>query len=56
MLVHTRLAGHKSASLFLKPITDDQAPEYSTIVKRLEFGKLLFGWYVKCFSTNDHIF
>ncbi|KAK6644634.1 hypothetical protein RUM43_000902 [Polyplax serrata] len=34
MLVYTRIAGHKYASLFLKPISDDQAPEYSSIVRR----------------------
>nr|CAH7747821.1 unnamed protein product [Callosobruchus chinensis] len=34
MLVYNRLASNKYASLFLKPITDDQAPGYSTIVYR----------------------
>lgn len=34
MLVYSRLAAHKYASLFLKPITDDTAPGYHTIVYR----------------------
>lgn len=34
MLVYGRLATHKYASLFLRPITDDQAPGYSSIVHR----------------------
>ncbi|XP_049862834.1 bromodomain-containing protein 8 isoform X16 [Schistocerca gregaria] len=34
MLVYGRLATHKYASLFLRPITDDQAPGYSGIVHR----------------------
>ncbi|CAH2000714.1 unnamed protein product [Acanthoscelides obtectus] len=34
MLVYSRLASNKYASLFLKPITDDQAPGYSSIVYR----------------------
>ncbi|PNF26765.1 hypothetical protein B7P43_G18293 [Cryptotermes secundus] len=32
MLLYGRLATHKYASLFLRPITDDQAPGYSSIV------------------------
>ncbi|VEN57012.1 unnamed protein product, partial [Callosobruchus maculatus] len=34
MLVYNRLASNKYASLFLKPITDDQAPGYSSVVYR----------------------
>lgn len=34
MLVYGRLATHKYASLFLKPITDEQAPGYHSIVYR----------------------
>ncbi|CAH0550951.1 unnamed protein product [Brassicogethes aeneus] len=34
MLVYNRLATNKYASLFLKPITDDQAPGYSNMVYR----------------------
>lgn len=34
MLVFNRLATNKYASLFLKPITDDQAPGYSNLVYR----------------------
>lgn len=34
MLVYNRLASNKYASLFLKPITDEQAPGYSTVVYR----------------------
>lgn len=34
MLVYNRLATHKYASLFLKPITDDQAPGYSHLIYR----------------------
>ncbi|XP_021921058.1 bromodomain-containing protein 8 [Zootermopsis nevadensis] len=34
MLLYGRLATHKYASLFLRPITDDQAPGYSGIVHR----------------------
>ncbi|XP_067011791.2 bromodomain-containing protein 8 isoform X2 [Anabrus simplex] len=34
MLVYGRLATHKYASLFLRPITDDQAPGYSSLVHR----------------------
>ncbi|KAJ8928803.1 hypothetical protein NQ314_018569 [Rhamnusium bicolor] len=34
MLVYNRLATNKYASLFLKPITEDQAPGYSSIVYR----------------------
>lgn len=34
MLLYGRLATHKYASLFLRPITDDQAPGYSSIVHR----------------------
>ncbi|XP_050294718.1 bromodomain-containing protein 8-like [Anthonomus grandis grandis] len=33
-LVYNRLASNKYASLFLKPITDDQAPGYSSVVYR----------------------
>lgn len=32
MLVYNRLATHKYASLFLRPITDDQAPGYHNII------------------------
>ncbi|KAK7792197.1 hypothetical protein R5R35_005150 [Gryllus longicercus] len=34
MLLYGRLATHKYASLFLRPITDDQAPGYSSVVHR----------------------
>lgn len=34
MLVYSRLTAHKYASLFLKPITDDQAPGYHSVVYR----------------------
>lgn len=34
MLVYNRLAANKYASLFLKPITDDQAPGYHSLVYR----------------------
>lgn len=34
MLVHSRLCAHKYASLFLRPITNDQAPNYDEIVKK----------------------
>ncbi|KAK5647405.1 hypothetical protein RI129_002297 [Pyrocoelia pectoralis] len=34
MLVYSRLTTHKFASLFLKPITNEQAPGYHTIVYR----------------------
>ncbi|KAL0808982.1 hypothetical protein ABMA28_012639 [Loxostege sticticalis] len=34
MLVYSRLCAHKYASLFLRPISDDEAPGYSTVVKR----------------------
>lgn len=34
MLVYGHLAAHKYASLFLKPITDEQAPGYHTVVYR----------------------
>lgn len=34
MLVYSRLATHKYASLFAKPITDDQAPGYHSVVYR----------------------
>lgn len=34
MLIYGRLATHKYASLFLKPITDDQAPGYHSIIYR----------------------
>ncbi|GJQ66506.1 putative bromo domain protein [Trypoxylus dichotomus] len=34
LLVYNRLATHKYASLFLKPITNDQAPGYHNIVYR----------------------
>lgn len=34
MLVYSRLAAHKYASLFLKPITDDQAPGYHSVIHR----------------------
>lgn len=34
MLVYSRLAAHKYASLFLKPITDEQAPGYHSMVYR----------------------
>lgn len=34
MLVYSRLATHKYASLFLKPITDEQAPGYHSVIYR----------------------
>ncbi|XP_052748177.1 bromodomain-containing protein 8-like isoform X2 [Galleria mellonella] len=34
MLVYSRLCAHKYASLFLRPITDEEAPGYSLVVKR----------------------
>lgn len=34
MLVYSRLAANKYASLFAKPITDDQAPGYHTLIYR----------------------
>ncbi|GBP85735.1 Bromodomain-containing protein 8 [Eumeta japonica] len=34
MLVYNRLCAHKYASLFLRPITDEQAPGYSAAVRR----------------------
>lgn len=34
LLVYSRLATHKYASLFLKPITDDQAPGYHSVIYR----------------------
>ncbi|KAF9417209.1 hypothetical protein HW555_005611, partial [Spodoptera exigua] len=34
MLVYSRLCTHKYASLFLRPISDEEAPGYSMVVKR----------------------
>ncbi|CAB3228721.1 unnamed protein product [Arctia plantaginis] len=34
MLVYSRLCAHKYASLFLRPISDEEAPGYSMVVKR----------------------
>lgn len=34
MLVYSRLCAHKYASLFLRPISDEEAPGYSLVVKR----------------------
>ncbi|XP_013141950.1 PREDICTED: nucleosome-remodeling factor subunit BPTF [Papilio polytes] len=34
MLVYSRLCAHKYASLFLRPISDEEAPGYSVVVKR----------------------
>ncbi|KAJ8671012.1 hypothetical protein QAD02_002271 [Eretmocerus hayati] len=34
LLVHNRLATHKYSSIFLKPITEDQAPGYHSIIFR----------------------
>ncbi|CAG9120045.1 unnamed protein product [Plutella xylostella] len=34
MLVYSRLCAHKYASLFLRPISDAEAPDYSVVVKR----------------------
>ncbi|KAG7200883.1 hypothetical protein KM043_003246 [Ampulex compressa] len=34
MLVYNRLATHKYASVFLRPITEDQAPGYHTVIFR----------------------
>ncbi|KAG8259502.1 Bromodomain-containing protein 8 [Homalodisca vitripennis] len=50
MLVYNRLATHKFASIFLRPITNEQAPAYDTVIhrpvdlstikKRIETGEL----------------
>lgn len=50
MLVYNRIAAHKNASIFLKPITDDKVPGYSsmifkpsdlqTIKKKIETGDI----------------
>ena len=34
MLVYNRLATHKYASVFLRPITEDQAPGYHSVIFR----------------------
>ncbi|KAJ0184276.1 hypothetical protein K1T71_000699 [Dendrolimus kikuchii] len=34
MLVYSRLCAHKYASLFLRPISDEEAPGYSIVIKR----------------------
>lgn len=34
MLVYNRIAAHKNASIFLKPITDDKAPNYTSLIYR----------------------
>ncbi|CAG9790430.1 unnamed protein product [Diatraea saccharalis] len=34
MLVYSRLCAHKYASLFLRPISDEEAPGYSAVIKR----------------------
>ncbi|KAE8740542.1 hypothetical protein FOCC_FOCC013946 [Frankliniella occidentalis] len=34
MLVYNRIAAHKNASIFLRPITDDKAPGYSSMIFR----------------------
>ncbi|XP_026325596.1 bromodomain-containing protein 8 isoform X2 [Hyposmocoma kahamanoa] len=34
MLVYSRLCAHKYASIFLRPITDEEAPGYSMVIKR----------------------
>ncbi|KAJ2941820.1 hypothetical protein O0L34_g10627 [Tuta absoluta] len=34
MLVYSRLCAHKYASIFLRPISDEEAPGYSIVVKR----------------------
>ncbi|XP_045541252.1 bromodomain-containing protein 8 [Papilio machaon] len=34
MLVYSRLCAHKYASIFLRPISDEEAPGYSVVVKR----------------------
>lgn len=36
MILWNDIAAHKFASLFLRPITDDQAPGYHSIVYRWE--------------------
>lgn len=44
MLVYNRIAAHKNASIFLKPITDDKAPNYTSLIYRFchlsRFSKL----------------
>lgn len=34
MLVYNRIAQHKNASIFFRPITDDIAPDYSSMILR----------------------
>lgn len=34
MLVFNRMATHKYASIFLRPITNEQAPAYDSVIQR----------------------
>jgi len=52
MLVYGRIAAHKSASLFLRPITDDKAPGYSQMIYRYDthFSQPFISPVPKCFA------